>query len=87
MKKILGDISNKLSLSRGYKNPHALKSEWKAPHTHTQGLQGISGKFQRFRLSNLPQYGGFLMSSTGPVFNVGCIFAPFTSLHFTSLIL
>ena len=56
-------------------NPCALKSaEWKAPHTHTQGMQGISGKFQRFRLSLLPQYGGFLMSSTGPVFNVGSAF-------------
>ena len=34
MKKILGDISYKLSLSRGYKNPHALKCEWKAPHSY-----------------------------------------------------
>ena len=76
--KIMGDISNKLRLSGGCKNPHALKPEWKAPHTHTQGMQGISGIFQHFRLSLLPHYGGFLMSSTGPVFNVGCIFAPLT---------
>ena len=62
----------------GCKDPHALKSEWKAPHTHTQGMQGISGKFQRFRLSLLPQYGGVFMSITGPVFNVSCIFAPLT---------
>ena len=54
--------------------PHALKSEWKAPHTHTQGMQGIGGKFQHFRLSLLPQYGGFLVSITGPVFNVSYIF-------------
>ena len=33
--KIMGDISNKLRLSGGCKNPHALKSEWKAPHTYT----------------------------------------------------
>ena len=76
--KIMGDISNKLWLSRGCKNPQELKFEWKAPHTHTQGMQGISGKSQHFRLSLLPQYGVFLISSIGPVFNVGCIFASLT---------
>ena len=52
-------------------------SQWKVPHTQTQGMRDINGRFQQFETVTFATVWG-VFDSTGPVFNVGCTFASLT---------
>ena len=82
----------------GMEKSLCTSQQWKVPHTHTQvacveplatqantqamrGIIKIAGDFRSFRLSLLQ--GMRVFESTGPVFNLGCIFASLTKIFYS----